>query len=200
MSIKLVWNVFIKPETFEDRWNEMITEFDLSGNKWLNDMYVIRHQWVPAYFREIPMCCLMKTTSRCESQNSQFKVYSSEGNTLVEFMLCFEQALNAQRFTQRQLQYDTITTLPPMSTHLPFELHASHVYTKAIFKDIQEEIYECLYCCYRERIESFNEGNIHFVKHHDQNKNLVGEFKVTHNTSENSFSCSCRLYTQIGFH
>ncbi|XP_076926040.1 protein FAR1-RELATED SEQUENCE 5-like [Bidens hawaiensis] len=70
---KLVWNVFIKPETFEHKWHEMINDYDLSGNKWLTDMYAIRHQWVPAYFRELPMCCLMKTTSRCESINSQFK-------------------------------------------------------------------------------------------------------------------------------
>ncbi|KAD4386010.1 hypothetical protein E3N88_26179 [Mikania micrantha] len=29
-----------------------------------NDMFAIRNRWVPAYFMEIQMCCLMKTTSR----------------------------------------------------------------------------------------------------------------------------------------
>ncbi|XP_076901518.1 protein FAR1-RELATED SEQUENCE 5-like [Bidens hawaiensis] len=93
---KLVWNVFIKPETFESRWHDLIDEFNLSENKWLKDMFAIRGSWVLAYFRDIPMCCLMKTTSRCESSNSQFKVYSSPGNNLVQFMNCFEMALNAQ--------------------------------------------------------------------------------------------------------
>ncbi|XP_076894414.1 protein FAR1-RELATED SEQUENCE 5-like [Bidens hawaiensis] len=67
---KLVWTVFIKPETFEARWHDFIEEFNLGDNKLLQDMFAIRHQWVPAYFRELPMCCLMKTTSRCESSNS----------------------------------------------------------------------------------------------------------------------------------
>ncbi|KAK1427745.1 hypothetical protein QVD17_16439 [Tagetes erecta] len=48
------------------------------------------------YFRVIPLCCLMKTTSRCESSNSFFKVYSSPGNTLLQFMIAYESALNAQ--------------------------------------------------------------------------------------------------------
>ncbi|XP_076895832.1 protein FAR1-RELATED SEQUENCE 5-like [Bidens hawaiensis] len=162
-------------------------------------MYAIRHQWVLAYFRELSMCCLMKTTSRCESYNSQFKVYSSEGNTLVQFMLCFEQALNAQRFVQRQLQYDTTTTSPPMLTRLPFELHASQVYTETIFKDVQEEIYEGLYRCSHELVEFVNETRTHFVKHTDKDKILVGEFKVTNNIEENSFKCSCMLFTRISY-
>ncbi|XP_076913041.1 putative protein FAR1-RELATED SEQUENCE 10 [Bidens hawaiensis] len=31
---KLVWNVFIKPETFESRWHDLIEEFNLGDNKW----------------------------------------------------------------------------------------------------------------------------------------------------------------------
>ncbi|XP_076896692.1 protein FAR1-RELATED SEQUENCE 5-like [Bidens hawaiensis] len=67
---KLVWNVFIKPEMFESRWHDLIDEFNLSENKWLKDMFAIRESWAPAYFRDIPMCCLMKTSSRSESCNS----------------------------------------------------------------------------------------------------------------------------------
>ncbi|KAD3640736.1 hypothetical protein E3N88_29959 [Mikania micrantha] len=64
-------------------------------------MYAIRDQWVPAYFREIPMCCLMKTTSRCESSNASFKVNSSEANTLVQFILCYDTSIESQRYRQR---------------------------------------------------------------------------------------------------
>ncbi|XP_076896330.1 protein FAR1-RELATED SEQUENCE 5-like [Bidens hawaiensis] len=52
---KLVWNVFIKPDTFESRWHDLIDEFNLTENKWLKDMFAIRESWVPAYFRDIPM-------------------------------------------------------------------------------------------------------------------------------------------------
>ncbi|XP_076959068.1 protein FAR1-RELATED SEQUENCE 5-like [Bidens hawaiensis] len=151
---KLVWNVFIKPETFESIWHDLIEEFNLGDISWLNDMFAIRQH--SAYFRELPMCCLMKTTSRCESSNSQFKVYSSVGNTLVKFMNCFENALNAQRHAQRQLQHKTITETPPLKTHLPIERHASYIYTIKIFQEVQKEIYKGLYNCARDRIESDN--------------------------------------------
>ncbi|KAD7477690.1 hypothetical protein E3N88_00826 [Mikania micrantha] len=61
---RLVWNLFISPITFEKRWCNLITRFQLARHTWLSDMYATRDQWVPSYFREIPMCCLMKTTSR----------------------------------------------------------------------------------------------------------------------------------------
>ncbi|XP_076929378.1 protein FAR1-RELATED SEQUENCE 5-like [Bidens hawaiensis] len=79
---KLVWNVFIKPETFESRWHQLIDDFNLSENKWLKDMFAIRDRWVPAYIKELTMCCLMKTTFRCESSNSQFKVFHNPNDDM----------------------------------------------------------------------------------------------------------------------
>ncbi|XP_022042375.1 protein FAR1-RELATED SEQUENCE 5-like [Helianthus annuus] len=83
---KLVWNVYIEPHRFKKRWNLLMTEYGLEGHEWMNEMYAIREQWIPCYFRDIPMCCLMKTTSRCESANHN----SSPHNTLVQFMLCYD--------------------------------------------------------------------------------------------------------------
>ncbi|XP_076953583.1 protein FAR1-RELATED SEQUENCE 5-like [Bidens hawaiensis] len=147
---KLVWNVFIKPETFESRWHDLIDEFNLSENKWLKDMFAIRESWVPAYFRDIPMCCLMKTTSRSESCNSQFK---------------------------RELQNDTTTKTPPLETRLPIERHASYVYTITIFKEVQKEITKGLYHCARTRVDSADGLNIHLINHKDKRNGFVGEFK-----------------------
>ncbi|KAD2804488.1 hypothetical protein E3N88_37865 [Mikania micrantha] len=54
-------------------------------------MFAIRNRWVPAYFREIQMCCLMKTTSRCESSNASFKMNSGsvQKEIIKGMMLCF---------------------------------------------------------------------------------------------------------------
>ncbi|KAD2393199.1 hypothetical protein E3N88_40176 [Mikania micrantha] len=46
------------------------------------------------------MCCLMKTTSRCESSNLMFKVTSGSTNTLVQFLMCFDMAIDNQRLHQ----------------------------------------------------------------------------------------------------
>nr|GEU88565.1 protein FAR1-related sequence 5-like [Tanacetum cinerariifolium] len=84
---------------------------------------------------EIPMCGLMKTTSRSESSNAFFQIYSHAGNTLVQFMLCFESAMEKQRYTQRVLDNASSGSNPSMFTELPFEKHASDVYTPAIFRE-----------------------------------------------------------------
>nr|GEW72126.1 hypothetical protein [Tanacetum cinerariifolium] len=73
---KLIWNVFIRPEVFEKRWNSLITKYNLQDNKWLSDMYAIIDRWIHGYFKEYPMCGLMKTTSRSESSNAYFQIFS----------------------------------------------------------------------------------------------------------------------------
>ncbi|XP_076918240.1 protein FAR1-RELATED SEQUENCE 3-like [Bidens hawaiensis] len=65
---KLVLNVYIDLETFERRWNQLMNEYGLQDHEWLSEMYAIRDQWVPGYFRDVPMCCLMKTTSRFQKE------------------------------------------------------------------------------------------------------------------------------------
>ncbi|XP_076908563.1 protein FAR1-RELATED SEQUENCE 5-like [Bidens hawaiensis] len=175
---KLVWNVLIKLETFEFRWHDLIDKFNLSENKWLKDMFAIMKSCVPSYFRELPMCCLMKTTSRCESSNSQFKVYSSPDSNLVQFMNCFEMALNSQWHVQRELQIDITKKTPLIKTRLPIERHTSYTYTITIFKEVQKEFTKGLYNCARSHIESEDGINIHFINHKDKWNGFVGEFKI----------------------
>nr|GEY19970.1 protein FAR1-related sequence 5-like [Tanacetum cinerariifolium] len=51
------------------------------------------------------LCGLMKMTSRSESSNAFFQVYSHHGNSLVHFILCFESAMEKQRFLCRHVFY-----------------------------------------------------------------------------------------------
>ncbi|GKA41224.1 FAR1-related sequence 5-like protein [Tanacetum coccineum] len=95
---KLVWNVYIGPEVFEQRWDDMITRYNLHDNKWLSDMYAIRERWVPGYFKE--------------------------------FMLCFESAMEKQRYTQRVLDNALNGSTPSIFTELPFEKHSCAVIDK----------------------------------------------------------------------
>ncbi|KAK1431466.1 hypothetical protein QVD17_07925 [Tagetes erecta] len=67
---KLAWNTYLTPTEFEERWLKIIMDYNLHVHKWLNDMYQIREQWIPVYFRDLPMCCLMKTPSRIETMTS----------------------------------------------------------------------------------------------------------------------------------
>lgn len=145
---RLVWNIYIKPSTFESRWKALLEQFDLQDHEWLNDMYNIREQWVPAYYREIPFSCLMKTTSRCESSNSAFKVNSSSANTLVQFMLCFDTRIDSQRYRQRTAEYKTSFSTFKDCSNLPIEKHAFDIYTHTIYEEVRKEILKGKFSCY----------------------------------------------------
>ncbi|GKD42898.1 FAR1 DNA binding domain-containing protein [Tanacetum coccineum] len=181
------------------QWDDMVTRYNLHDNKWLSDMYAIRERWVPGYFKEVPMCGLMKTTSRSESSNSFFQVYSHEGNTLVQFMLCFESAMEKQRYTQRVLDNASNGSTPSIFTELPFEKHACAVYTPSIFREVQHEIRKSLYAC--TQIRNHSEGGVEtcIIRHRDKRSNTVIDATVVLNQMDASVTCSCGHYNRHGF-
>ena len=170
---KLIWNVYITPQVFEERWAALITSYNLNDNKWLSDMYELRDRWIPAYFRHVPMCGLMKTTSRSESSNAFFQIYSHKGNTFVQFMLCFESAMEKQRYTQRCLDNKENESNLSLLTELAIEQHARDVYTHSIFREVQNEIHKGLYSC--SQISSHSEGSVETcnIRQKDKRSNKV---------------------------
>ena len=49
---------------FESQWNSIITDFGLEENEWLSKRFSIRHKWIPAYFMDISLAGILRTTSR----------------------------------------------------------------------------------------------------------------------------------------
>ncbi|GJW44604.1 FAR1-related sequence 5-like protein [Tanacetum coccineum] len=135
---KIVWNMYIGPEEFEYRWGKLMEEFKLENHKWLTKMFNIRSTWIPAYFIDSPLCGLMRTTSRSESENSFFSHFTNSGSTLMNFMNCFETAMEKQRHVQEMIDHKTL---------LKIERHASNVYTRSLFELVQKEIFVGLFYC-----------------------------------------------------
>lgn len=69
----LVYADHLTPEEFEEGWDAVIQEYKLEDNDWLIDMYNIRKEWIPAYFYDLEMVGLLRTTSRSESSNFYFQ-------------------------------------------------------------------------------------------------------------------------------
>ncbi|GJZ73893.1 FAR1-related sequence 5-like protein [Tanacetum coccineum] len=144
---KIVWNMYIGPEEFEYRWGKLMEEFKLENHKWLTKMFNIRSTWIPAYFIDSPLCGLMRTTSRSESENSFFSYFTNSGSSLMNFMNCFETAMDKQRHVQERMDHKTIDIVPKLKTLLNIEHHASNVYTRSLFELVQKEIFVGLFYC-----------------------------------------------------
>lgn len=125
----------------------MIDEFDLGNNDWLCDMYDMREMWISAYFRDLFMGGIMRTTSRSESENKFFCSFLNPHVTLVEFYMRFESAMDAQRHAQDENDNDSKHKSPECKTPLAIEKHASEIYTTSIFYEFQDEVeFACFSC------------------------------------------------------
>ncbi|KAL8242850.1 hypothetical protein R6Q59_013152, partial [Mikania micrantha] len=196
---KLVWNIYISPSTFEERWINLRFQFNLGDHVWLSEMFAIRDLWVPAYFRDTLMSCLMKTTSRCESSNALFKVNSTAANTLVQFMMCFDTAIDNQCYNQRILEFQTSNSRRDLRCGLDIEAHAYEIYTHYVFKDVQKEIFKGMMNCFISNVDVVDQSKVFTISHMDHNMDFVNKFKVSAHMHDNSVECTCVGFSRIGY-
>ncbi|XP_074301020.1 protein FAR-RED IMPAIRED RESPONSE 1-like [Silene latifolia] len=139
-------------------------------------MYGKRHKWIPAYFRDLPLGCHLKTTQRSESQNSYFKRFDSIDGTLVEFWLCFHSAMEQQRYNHRFLDAASDSTLP---------------------QEFQEQVQMAPCSC---AVRGFSEqGNMHIINVEDAyRKHRIFQNAVAHNNESKETTCTCKMFERKG--
>ncbi|GJV73332.1 FAR1-related sequence 5-like protein, partial [Tanacetum coccineum] len=146
---RIIWTDRLDPEEFDDKWISIVNEFHLEDNKWLSDMFILREKWIPAYFRDMPLSRLMRTTSRSESENHMFGRLMNSDLTFVEFFSHFETVVQTQRFRQGKNDHDTRYTTPKTETTLPFEKETIYIYARKVFVDVvQKEMIAAVHACF----------------------------------------------------
>ncbi|GJT41056.1 FAR1-related sequence 5-like protein [Tanacetum coccineum] len=188
--------MFIEPLTFEEKWAQLIEDFDLKKHKWLTKMFNLREIWILAYFIDSPLFGLMRTTSRSESENSFFKSFTSPGATLVSFMMSYESAMERQRYRQEKLDFNTIDAAPKCITQLDIERHAARVYTRTMFLIVQTEINEGCWNCTIQglNIDEGCETVIIRDKKPNENKSLFNKKKEKKGKEEEKKTQTARDY------
>nr|KAJ0192508.1 hypothetical protein LSAT_V11C800389890 [Lactuca sativa] len=205
----IVWDSKIVVNDFEMRWDALMVKYKLQDNKWMKDMFDLRSSWIPAYFKDVPMSGLMRTTSRSESENSAFNRVSHHGYTLNNFMNAFESVMERQRNNQIKFDFDTSTIIPIIKTPLEdMEKHASMVYTRTIFLMVQREILHSLVSCSQKSVTSGVVSDICIVVVEKKEKVDIdsewnfntseGDFEVEFNREDLTVKCSCMLFERFG--
>ncbi|XP_074335536.1 protein FAR1-RELATED SEQUENCE 5-like [Apium graveolens] len=142
-----VYSDHITQTEFVERWNAVIVEYKLESNPWLTELFNIRNEWIPAYFSDIEMAGLLRTTSRSESSNSFFQHFHESGHTLVEFYSSFESAMDKQRL--KNAEDDKRSGI---------EIDASKLYTLELYYLVREEIKAA---CYHTSMPDITRDNEH---------------------------------------
>ncbi|WOG92215.1 hypothetical protein DCAR_0311478 [Daucus carota subsp. sativus] len=190
-----VYSDHLTPVQFEERWEAVIAEFNLVLNPWLSKMFSICAQWIPAYFSDIEMAGLLRTTSRSESSNFYFQHFHDSGDTLVEFWSSFESAMDRQRMRNADDEKKS-QKIPLTDITLANESDAANLYTLELFYLVREEIKSG---CYHTIVESmFRDDDCSHFKFKDV---LLNDqvFEVSLRHCDNHVICSCKFYFRRGY-
>ncbi|XP_042067200.1 protein FAR-RED IMPAIRED RESPONSE 1-like [Salvia splendens] len=188
-----VWSELLDPDEFDILWTGIVEKYGVEDHKWFKDMFVVKHLWITAYFRDVPMGSLMRT-SFPESENSFFKRYLKPLFNFVDFTLQYNNDIDAQRNqTERLDYYDSIISLK-YATDLTFEKQLASIYTDRMFRVVQESISEADKSCRMISISTLE--NIEVFKVSDARKKT---FTVTHEIETESFDCECKLFERCGY-
>ncbi|XP_074265963.1 protein FAR-RED IMPAIRED RESPONSE 1-like [Silene latifolia] len=193
----VVWSEDLEPEEFEENWAKVISEFSLEDNKWLTDKFAERDQWIPAYFRNVPMGNILKTTQRSESSNSFFKRFENKYGTLVEFWMRFESAMDQQRHNLKLLEAQSHNSMPETLFGSNWEAHAVKVYTHEVFfyfqKEVKFSVNACSVCGYTppDPVTNFEVSIVE-----DANKRK--RYAVEYNRRTMDVRCACKLFERKG--
>ncbi|XP_077230108.1 protein FAR1-RELATED SEQUENCE 5-like [Tasmannia lanceolata] len=95
-----------KIEECEDKWQQLVVNYEIGGNEWLCRMWEQREHWMRAYWRTT-FTAGMKSSQRSESMNSFFDRYVNNNTGLNEFLNAYERALVQRRKTEDEMKGST---------------------------------------------------------------------------------------------
>nr|XP_017239718.1 PREDICTED: protein FAR1-RELATED SEQUENCE 5-like [Daucus carota subsp. sativus] len=194
---KFVWSSHLTVPEFEKGWDDVLKEFGLSEHVWLKEIYAMRESWIPAFFADKPMGALLRTTSRSESSNFYFNHFVQKGDTLSEFYLCYESAIDKQIHDQNKLNTTDKNCIPQSITEKAIEKHAACLYTRSMFYKVQKQIKAS---CFHISLGGQPIVTDGVNKYLLCDKSLNGKlFEVEFCLSTYDISCSCKLFTRVGY-
>ncbi|XP_019189964.1 PREDICTED: protein FAR1-RELATED SEQUENCE 5-like [Ipomoea nil] len=189
----IVWDDTLPVDEFERKWKTLMKDFNLEEHRWFAQLYEARASWIPAYFTDIPMGGLLRTTSRSESENSYFGKFTNHHCSLVEFMAQYNSAIGEQRHKQKKLIAENEGSYPETKSPLSIEKHAANVYTINIFYEFQEEIWTASFKCHI--TDKNHTGDIWKYTVEETGKKT---FEVTHIPKAEKIECPCKKFNRVG--
>ncbi|KAK9740737.1 hypothetical protein RND81_03G056700 [Saponaria officinalis] len=187
---EIVWDSDLEPAEFEYKWCQVVGDHGLRENSWLTYMFDIREKWIPAYFRDLPMGNILRTTQRSESENSFFKKFQNQFGTLVEFWMRYETTMDQQRHTFKRLEMESENSVPQPITLSPIERHAISLYTHEVFLEFQEEMKSSMCTCGMVGYTKTSEYEVTDIEDASRKKT----FQVRHIVGCDEVECNCKLF------
>ncbi|KAJ0232249.1 Protein FAR-RED ELONGATED HYPOCOTYL 3 [Hirschfeldia incana] len=182
-----------KEEDFARRWWEILAEFNLKEDQWMQSLYKDRRKWAPTYMSDV-LLAGMSTSQRGDSVNAFLDKYLHKKTSVQEFVKLYDTILQDRFEEEAKAESETWSKQPTMKSPSPFEKSVSEVYTPAVLKKFQVEVLGAIACSPRE--ENRDGTCSTFTVQDFENSQ---EFVVTWNQAKGEVSCICRLFEYKGY-
>ncbi|XP_059658467.1 protein FAR1-RELATED SEQUENCE 5-like [Cornus florida] len=135
---KLIYEIEGEKE-FLVEWTWMEKEFAIENNKWLANLFGLKHVWARVYVKHV-WSAGMRTTQLSESFNARLKQYLTRQYALPEFFKHFETLLFDKRYKEYATEYDLLHKISKLKARSPILDQVGRLYTTNIFDLFQEQL------------------------------------------------------------
>ncbi|BAS91269.1 Os04g0641550 [Oryza sativa Japonica Group] len=161
-------------EEFVAAWHKLIRDYNLEKSVNLRHIWDIRRKWAFVYFSH-RFFAGMTTTQRSESANHVFKMFVSPSSSMNGFVKRYDRFFNEKLQKEDSEEFQTSNDKVEIKTRSPIEIHASQVYTRAVFQLFSEELTDSLSYMVK---PGEDESTVQVVRMNSQESFLRKEYQV----------------------
>ncbi|RDX66777.1 Protein FAR1-RELATED SEQUENCE 6, partial [Mucuna pruriens] len=179
---------------FEGKWKKIVEDFDLNDIKWLKELFLERHRWVPSFVRG-DFWAGMSINPCSESMHAFFDGYVNRQTTLKQFVDQYDNALQYKVEKEYIADIHSSSNSQACVTKSPIERQFQSAYTHAKFLEVQHEFVgkaDCNVSVANDDGSICHYNVIEDVIIRDKPKESVVE--VTYNRVNCDVKCDCRLF------
>lgn len=177
---------------FFKAWENLMSKYSLMNVSWLEDLYAAREKWSLLYCKN-SFCATMASKEWRETMDNNFKMLFYRKLPPSKFMVQYHRALYQLREKEFAEDHDSGLSRSALLADVPTLVEAAESYTKAIYKDFEEE-YKSQLACLCEPVGI--EGNIYTFRVSIPQKRSLG--LVEFDSSNVSVTCSCKKFESMG--